>query len=306
MAWFSRSGVLICLRSINTYNLELKKESTMLKKNKIVTALLFTGFLFSIQAQVSISPTNLFINSDRRFETLLVMNSSDVAQEVSLSWEFGYPTSDPDGNISMVYNDEDMETLHSAADWIRGFPKNFILKPGARQTIRVTVKAPRGLEAGTYWSRLKTSSTPVSAAVGSQPQGGITTQINIEFKQVTGVFYKQGELHTGLEIAGVRDIAMADNGTMVLVADFTKSGNSPFLGTMMAKVYDASNNLVLEEHNLVSIYLDGYRRLELNARDLPKGSYEYEISFFTGRADIPEDNVIPGPTVSSRGTFTKL
>ena len=109
-------------------------------------------------AQVTISPTSLFIDSKSKFATLLIMNGSEVAQEVKLSWEFGYPKTDEDGNIGMVYNDVKEEELHSAAGWIRGFPKSFVLEAGARQIVRITARAPRGLADGTYWSRLKTTS----------------------------------------------------------------------------------------------------------------------------------------------------
>ncbi len=274
--------------------------------NKMIIATLLTGFLFTIHAQVSISPTNLFITSERRFETLLVMNSSDVAQEVSLSWEFGYPKADDSGNINMIYGDLEQASLHSAADWIRGFPKNFILEPGARQTVRVTVKAPRQLNAGTYWSRLKTSSTPVSVAVGSAPPGGISTQINIEFNQITGVFYKHGELSTGLQITGVRNVVGDNTQQISVIAQYNKTGNSPFLGTMAVKVFDESEHVVVEQQVLVSIYFSGARRLEFDASSLPKGNYDVEVSFHSGRADIPDLDIIPATTVTARGNFTKL
>ncbi len=278
----------------------------MLMKIKNIYFLLLSGLIFTVQAQVSISPTSLFIDSSRRFESLLVMNSSDVAQEVSMSWSFGYPKANAEGNIDMIYDDAEEAALHSAAEWIRGFPKHFILEPGARQTVRVTVKAPRKIASGTYWSRLKTTSTPVSAAVGSVPAGGISTQINIEFNQITGVFYKHGDLTTGLNLSAVRNV-VEDNGNLVRIfADYSKTGNSPFLGTMTAKIYDVTGQVVKEKDIFVSIYYDGLRRLDIDVRDLPMGSYDVEVSFRTKRADIPDTDIIPAATSTARGSFTKL
>jgi len=271
-------------------------------KNTIIFLLLMLAS--QIFGQVTISPISLFIDSQRRFETLLIMNTSDVAQEVKLSWEFGYPKANEAGDIAVLYGDEKEAALHSAADWIRGFPKNFILEPGQRQTVRITVKAPRNLPAGTYWSRLKTSSSALSTAIGEAEPGGITTKINIQFNQVTSIFYKHGELSTGLQITGIRNVV--DDQTVHVFADYKKSGNSPFLGTMTAKVTDAVGEIVKEGKVLISVYYDGLRRLDLDVSDLPLGSYDVEVSISSGRSDIPDADIIPAPTVTDRSTFTKL
>ncbi|NQV15369.1 hypothetical protein HQ531_07915 [bacterium] len=276
----------------------------MLKNQNILLLILISGFVTSILAQVTISPTSLFIDNQRRFETLLIMNSSNTAQEVKLSWEFGYPKTDEAGNIAIIYGDETEAALHSAADWIRGFPKNFILEPGDRQTVRITVKAPRDLGDGTYWSRLKTTSSAISPPVGSNEAGGITAQINFKFNQVTSIFYKNGQLSTGLQITSIRSVV--EDQMIRVFADYTKSGNSPFLGTMLAKVFDDDGQMVKEEKIFISVYYDGLRRLDLDASDLPAGAYDVEVSFFTGRSDIPDSNIVPAPMVSARGSFSKL
>ncbi|MCF7824532.1 MAG: hypothetical protein K9N35_10225 [Candidatus Marinimicrobia bacterium] len=271
-------------------------------KTLIIPLLIILGV--SANAQLTISPTSLFIDSQRKFETLLIMNSSNIAQEVKLSWEFGYPKTDEAGNISIVYHDEEQAKLHSAADWIRGFPRNFILEPGARQTIRITVKAPRNLEPGTYWSRLKTTSSAVSPPIGGEAGGNISAQINFQFNQVTSIFYKNGQLNTGLEITGLRN--SIEDQLVRIFAEYKKTGNSPFLGTMAVKVFDGSGQILKNDKIFVSIYFDGLRRLDLDISDLPKGSYEYEVSFLSGRGDIPDINIVPAPTVSTRGSFTKI
>jgi hypothetical protein len=273
-------------------------------KNKKIVVLFLMMIGVSAFAQLTISPTSLFIDSQRRFETMLIMNSSSAAQEVKLSWMFGYPKADEKGNISIIYDDAEEAALHSAADWIRGFPKNFILEPGERQTIRVTVKAPRKLAAGTYWSRLKTTSSPVSPPVGSAEPGGITAQINFQFNQITSVFYKHGDLSTGLEITKVRPVV--EDQMVRIFADYKKTGNSPFLGTMLVKVFDVTGDIVKEDKIFVSIYYDGLRRLDLDVSKLPMGSYDFEVSFLSGRADIPDSDIIPAPMVSARSSFTKL
>ncbi|MBL7027966.1 MAG: hypothetical protein ISR88_06000 [Candidatus Marinimicrobia bacterium] len=276
----------------------------MLKTKSIQIILLTILFASFTLGQVTISPTSLFVDSQKRFETLLIMNPSPDPQEIKLSWEFGYPKTDEAGDITFIYNDEEKGAVNSAADWIRGFPKNFILEPGARQTIRVTVKAPRGINDGTYWARLKTTSSPMSPPVGSSLDGGVSANITFQFNQITGVFYRHGDLSTGISISSVRGEVKDDK--LHIFSNYSKTGNSPFLGTMAVSVFDASGKHVLTEQNLVSIYYNGLRRLDIDAQNLPTGSYEYEVTFSSGRGDIPDADIVSAPTVKARGKFNKL
>jgi len=265
-----------------------------------ISVLLFGTIAFG---QVTISPTSLFVDSQKRFETLLILNPSETPQEVKLTWEFGYPKTNEAGDIKYIYDDEARAAESSAADWIRGFPKNFILEAGARQTIRITVKSPRNIKDGTYWARLRTTSSPVSPPIGTNKEGEVSANITFQFNQVTGVFYQHGDLTTGLEISNVQ--AEIKNQQLQLFTSYEKSGNSPYLGTLSAKIYDTDGELVLSEQNLVSIYYDGLRRIDLPASDLLAGTYEYEVSFTSGRSDINEQNTISAPPSTARGTFTK-
>ena len=256
----------------------------------------------SVFSQVTISPTSLFLDSKSRFQTVLIMNGSSDAQEIELGWQFGYPKTDELGNMSMVYDDSLLAAKYSAADWIRGFPKKFILAPGARQTIRVTVKAPRKLEDGTYWSRLITKSSAVSPPVGAVQPDGIRAQINFKFRQVTSVFYKHGDLNTGIEIKDLSN-SFADQ-QLILLAKIQKLGNSPFLGTMETQIFDSKGEMVKKKFAFTSIYFNGNHRMRLDVGDLPKGNYSAQVSFLSGRADIPDSDIIPADDVSLRSDFT--
>ena len=276
---------------------------TMTRKIMYMLMLLFTLMSLAV-GQVTISPTSLFLSSHRRFETILIMNTSAVAQEVKLSWQFGYPKASEAGDVSYIYGDTLKAAEYSVAEWIRSFPKNFILEPGARQTVRVTVKPPHKLQDGTYWCRLKTTSSPVSPPVGSPQPGSISTNISFQFNQITGVFYQTGDLNTGIQITGVRHSINDQN--LRVITDYKKSGNSPFLGSLRVKIFDAVGEIVKDEKVLVSIYFDGLRRLDLDISNLPMGSYEYEVSYSSGRVDILDSDIVSAPTVSLRDSFTKL
>ncbi len=262
-------------------------------------------FIFStLFAQVSISPTSAFLDSKQRFETILIRNNSDEAQEVKLAFDFAYPKATAEGDIQLIYDDVQQEILHSASDWLRGFPKNFVLEPGGRQVVRVTAKAPRDIEPGVYWSRLVTTTSAVAPEIGATDPTSISTQITMQFRQVTSIFYKSGELTTGLELTGIRPLV--DGKQLKVFVDYTKNGNAPFLGTMRAEVYDAAGKIIADRDMYVSIYYDGLRRINVDVSDLAPGTYDLKIKMKSGRSDIPDNKVVPAEEQTIKGIFTKI
>ncbi|MEX1137116.1 MAG: hypothetical protein WEB89_09460 [Balneolales bacterium] len=261
--------------------------------------LLLSGSAF---AQVTISPTTLFIDDQSRFGTFLVMNSSDQAQEVSLEFNFGYPATDANGNTVMRYDDVDAASQFSIADWIRGFPRNFILEPDQRQTVRLTVRPPGDIPDGMYWTRIKTSSNPLSADVGAEAAEGITAQINFNFEQITAGFYKKGDVNTGVAF---NELTVETNGDRASVlAQLNRTGNAPFLGSMLLLVRDSSGNIVVESRSSTTLYFDGTKRMDFDIYDWLSGEYEAEIRFESSRSDISRSDLVQITPVSSHVTFT--
>jgi len=256
-------------------------------------------------AQVSVAPTALFVDSKSKFATFQVANSSKMAQEVKVAFVFAYPVSADDGDLTYIYDDEEQAALHSAADWIRGMPKYFVLDAGARQTVRLAIKAPGRLAAGTYWARLKVTSTQLSTDVGAASPNAVSTQINFQVNQTFPIYFKHGTTNTGLELVGLEKNFKSPR-KIVFVADVKKSGNSPYLGTMHAKIFDATGEMVGESIVLLSIFYDGKRRIEMDISDLPLGAYTSKIEIKSGRSDIMARDIIPGNAVNSSIEFTKL
>ncbi len=275
----------------------------MISRKMILYRLVILIAVSSLSAQVAISPTSAFLDSKKRFETVLILNNSDDPQEVKLEFKFAYPKADETGDIELIYDDATETELHSATPWLRGFPKNFILGPGQRQVIRITAKPPRNLEPGMYWSRLITTSSAVSPEIGDEGKTGISAQITMQFSQITSIFYSTGELSTGIEFTAVRPMLEGDVASIFV--DYTKSGNAPFLGTMLAEFFDLTGTKVLEKKMFVSIYYDGLRRLNVNAADLPVGVYDVVVTATSGRSDIPGNDVVQTVPQTIRGSFTK-
>lgn len=98
---------------------------------------------------------------------------------------------------------------------------------------------------------------------------------------------------------------MLEGDVASIIVDYTKSGNAPFLGTMLAEFFDLTGTKVLEKKMFVSIYYDGLRRLNVNAADLPVGVYDVVVTATSGRSDIPGNDVVQTVPQTIRGSFTK-
>ncbi len=258
----------------------------------ILLFILFTALgLRSGYAQVSISPTTIFIGNSN-FGSFLVTNNSNSAQEIAVEFVFGYTVSDSLGNITMTFNDSTaLAERKSISEYVRSFPRSFTLAPGQRQTVRLTVRPPSTLPDGTYWTRVKVRSTPQSAVIQQSETGGVGTQISFIFEQVLGTYYTKGAFNTSL-IPSSPKFVRSENGVL-LVYDAELQGNSPFLGTIEAVVTDASGKKVFEEQTTTTIFETGKRNFTIPAENLVPGSYTVKLSFSTNRRDIPAAEQIP-------------
>jgi len=273
----------------------------MFKKASSLFFLLLLFAVKSVVAQITIAPIMLFLDEQERFGTIMVMNGSSQVQEITIEFPFGYPVTDSNGNINMVYDDSATAERYSISNAVRGFPTNFTLQPGQRQVVRLTVR-PRNYQDGMYWSRIRTTSTPQQPAIGETSEDAITTQITYRFEQVTTIFYKHGEVDTGLNILNFTTRQNADN--IEFISDIRRTGNSPFLGSIRLVVTDSSGNLIEEKKSSTSIYFDYRQIFQIEKEKLPAGSYNAEITFRSERSDVPLSDLIQIEPISRSLNFT--
>lgn len=277
---------------------DLKTEIT-----RIVLILAISTFCFGkVSAQITIAPTNLFIDSGNKFGSYLVINNSNEPYEISVDFLFGYGTSDDQGNRFVTYDDSVKAKEYSAVDWIRAFPQNLTLAPNKRQVIRLRVNAPSDLEDGTYWARIVTSATPQSQPLEVQNQGAVTANIGMKVNQITGIFYKNGAVNTDIGIDKIE--TKVANDSLWVIHNVTRGGNSPFLGSISVRVYDQANKLVLENTDFTSIYFDTKLKHEFDISSLNPGRYNIEIAIASERQDISKDDLIQMEPVSATTTVT--
>lgn len=255
-------------------------------------------------AQVTIAPTNLFIDNQSKFGTYMVINGSTQPQEISIEFLFGYSDTDENGDRFLVYDDSIAAKKHSITDWTRAFPRNFTLQPGQRQIVRLRVSAPTSIEDGTYWARIKTSSLPESAPIELESSETVSASIGFKIEQITGVYLKKGNVTTGIDIKNLDTQINTEENVLSVIADIARTGNSPFLGTIQVDIYDANNRKVIDPSVVATtIFFDGMHKQNIDVSSLKSGSYTAEISFRTQRSDISGTDIVQGQTISKKTSF---
>lgn len=208
-----------------------------------------------------------------------------------MEFPFGYPVTDKEGDVNMVYDDSAVAEKWGISDAIRGFPTNFTLQPGQRQVVRLTVRPKQDFRDGMYWSRIRTTSTPQAPAIGEAEDEEITTQITYKFEQVTAVFYKHGEVNTGIEVRDFKTNHSSED-TLSFIVDVERTGNAPFLGSIILNVVDSQGNTIIEKRTSTSIYFDYRQVFEVSKSGLEQKDYSAEIRFISQRPDVPKSDLV--------------
>lgn len=273
---------------------------------KKIIVLTFLSLFIGLEtfAQVTIAPTNLFIDNTSRFGTYMVVNGSNQIQEISIDFFFAYSSTDEFGNRTIVSEDSVKALEHSAAESIRAFPQNFSLSPNQRQVVRIRVNMPNDVPDGTYWSRIRTASTLQSPPIELQNADAVTASVGVKVEQVTGLFYKKGSVSTGIEIVEINTSFEEPDNTLSVQTQLLRTGNSPFLGSITTSLLNTSGDEVRRKFVSTTIYFDSIHRADFDVEDLPAGTYTAQVKFETSRNDVSNNDIIKAPTVTKSTTFT--
>ncbi len=269
-------------------------------KAPLLTLLLSMVFL-SAQAQVTISPTAVFLDRNSKVGSFYVSNPSNSAVEVRLAFEFAYPATDENGRVFLNYEDEEAEQNYSLEPHLRAFPTTFVLQPDQRQTIRLVGRIPQNSDPGMYWTRMRVSSNQLTPPIGEVAEGEVAAQVSFQIDQVTSVLVQHGDAGTGLTIHDSR--TSIDNGRLVILTDVERTGNSPFIGSVRSRILNADNQEVDSRRSSTSVYFRNNQRVEFDTSNWPPGQYTVETIFESSRNDISSQNLIQIPDVSSRTSF---
>lgn len=266
----------------------------------LVAGIVATG-VEKATAQISIAPTAVFMTDRSPFANVIVSNGSETAQEISINFRFGYSTSDEDGNISMHY--DTTGHANSFVNHVNAFPRNFVLEPGQRQTVRMAARGYGNITDGTYWSRVNILATPLSLPVEAETgNDAVAARININFEQVIPAFFKKGEVTTGLDVQEVH--FRQDNQQGIFLIDAERTGNSPFIGSTNLIIQNRNGERISEQEVTFSAYFDIVRRINTNLDGLTPGDYTAEFEFKTDRRDISRNDLIQADTFTITKNFS--
>jgi hypothetical protein len=269
-----------------------------------------TGFLIGLllltavncPAQVSIAPTALFFNNQKRFSSLTISNGGQQAQEISISMNFGYPAT-KNGQL-VIAHDSMMAGNKSMAKWIKAFPKSFRLQPQQRQVVRFVVRPPQQLKTGGYWARVKIRSNPVSPPIDSVQAGKVGAQINLIINQVIAAHFRTKHAETGIKVSSV-DFTQADSThTGKIMLSMKRTGNAPFMGMINLRLADENGKTVYQTKTTNSVYSSITRTFRVNLSDIQPGDFTISGTINTDRGDISADNLLQIEPVSFKKQIT--
>lgn len=248
-----------------------------------------------LKAQISIAPSFIFIDENSGVGNVYVSNNSDNAYEVGINFVFGYPGSDTEGNLIMNYNDSTAFAQYALDPMVRAFPRSFILKGREQRTVRIQVIPKQRRLDGYFFTRMKVMAKPQTADVTEVQTEGIGTKINFNFEQITAVFYRKGKVTTGVVVKDI-DVVQKE-GTLELRPHLQRTGNAPFLGSMVAKLKDADGKVVAEAQSTTTVYFDEIRKLDMKLDKVVPGTYTLEMNFDTQRNDMLISDLVQAPKV---------
>jgi len=270
----------------------------MKKLFDILIILLIAG---SVYAQVTVAPVTLHMSDADKNGYIVIKNNSKTASwEVSILMKFGYPVSDSTGKTYICFPETENESDPSAVDWISFFPRKFILKPQEEQTVRISAK-PKDLADGEYWGRPVVTSHPV-ISIDDDNGEKINAGVGVEFRTVIALNYRKGNVYTGIRFDTL--IAAYENGKFIVKSNFSREGNSAYLGNLVIKIFDESGKKIKEMRQDISVYYSLNKSIEIPAEKLPKGRYTIEASINTDR-DEPGAKILKGNTASRKIIVTK-
>jgi hypothetical protein len=258
---------------------------------KKITILLTFFFLGNSFSQVIISPYILYTDTKNKFGTFIVQNESDQIYEIDISFIFGYPVTDSTGNATMKYFEQPDSSLPSIVDWIRAFPRKFVLNPKQRQVIRMTVKPPSDLSPGTYWSRIITSATPQSPPIDTLGEG-VRAQIKFVLNQITTFLYRVDPTTTGIDVKDL--FTEIDSSNVNVYANLIRTGNSPFFGDVTATILNSQSQVVAEEELSMSNYFELVKKFQFPLEKFTSGEYKIEVKIISNeKENFPESTLEP-------------
>jgi len=252
---------------------------------------------------VIVAPHAVFIDHATRAGSITLYNPGEEPVEVTVSFGFGFPTTDSSGSISIELSDTAPAGEPGATAWLQAFPRRVTIGQQKRQTIRILASPPANLPDGEYWARLTVSAKGGKVPVAGVPDsGGISVGLSLEVRTVISVMYRKGALTTGVTLAPVSASYAGDS--VAVRIPLARTGTAVYLGTARASVTSEGGEIKGQDERAVAVYHSLDPRIDVPVGALAPGKYKVRVTVSTDRSDLPPKAALTAPTVRDSVEFT--
>jgi hypothetical protein len=164
------------------------------------------------------------------------------------------------------------------------------------QTVRLQVRSNTAAKGAFYFTRVKITSNRKSADIERKLTDSVSAQISFRFDQILPVFYRKGNVSTGLTIHDV-STSFKDK-KLTVVADVERTGTAPFIGSAKAELYSPANERVALSEETVAIYFRMKDKMVIDLSKAGKGEHRLVLTFDTKRSDVATEDLLQAPTVT--------
>lgn len=251
----------------------------------------------AVARAVTVTPTAVYINAKTRTGSVTLFNTGTRAEDIEISFAFGYPQVDEHGVVIVPISDTAPDSEPSAAGWLRAFPRRIRLLPGQHQVVRIIAEPPAGLAQGEFWARMLVKSSGAQPPVEQQQDSQVRTRINIQTVLATAVSYRNGDVNTDLDVT--EKGATPGDSAVAVSLDLRRKGNAAFIGHFHAELLDPSGAKVSESDEDIAIYRQMPRRFLIKVpadhRPADWAGYTIRYTINTERPDLPPGSALPAP-----------
>lgn len=182
-------------------------------------------------AELLVAPTRLVLSPEQRSGELVLVNKGDEPAAFRLSVENRRMRDD--GSLEAAPEARPGELF--ADDKIRFSPRQLVLEPGARQTVRILASTPSSLPEGEYRSHLRLMSAPISAArpAADEARDPEDNSLRIQLVAIRSItvpiILRKGGLDASVTVDAA---ALSDDGADRVMLRMTRAGNRSTYGDL--------------------------------------------------------------------------
>lgn len=216
----------------------------MFNKLTVMCVLLTAFFSQMALANLLISPTRVTFDERQRSAKVTVINNSDEQRTYRVVW------SEKQALPAGGYNNLAQVTANSLSPMTRLSPKQVTLAPGEKQTVKIAIRKPKGLQPGEYRSHLLFQALPNE---NTEQKSGI--QINMIMSFSIPVIYREQAEQPKVTITQAKIIKNSNQSKPQIEVQLQRHNNFSSYGKLSAYVKTASGEAekVAEISNL-SLY----------------------------------------------------